>query len=83
MKIVHLVLSDVFAGIEQHVNELSLEQQLHEDVVIICNKEISKGFDLKNVISINNFNRRSPLGIIKLLLLITKIECGHNPHSRI
>ena len=67
MKIVHLVLSDVFAGIEQHVNELSLEQQLHEDVVIVCNKEISKGFDLKNVISINNFNRRSPLGIIKLI----------------
>ena len=72
MKIVHLVLSDVFAGIEQHVNELSLEQQLHEDVEIICNKEISKGFDLKKVISINNFNRRSPFGIIKLLLLITK-----------
>ena len=53
MKIVHLVLSDVFAGIEQHVNELSLEQQLHEDVEIICNKEISKGFDLKKVISLS------------------------------
>ena len=74
MKIVHLVLSDVFAGIEQHVNELSLEQQLHEDVEIICNKEISKGFDLKKVISINNFNRRSPLGIIKLIFLIKKMN---------
>ena len=73
MKIVHLVLSNVFAGIEQHVNELSLEQQFQEDVVIVCNKEISKEFDLKNVISINNFNRRSPLGIIKLLFLIKKI----------
>ena len=74
MKIVHLVLSNVFAGIEQHVNELSLEQQFQEDVVIICNKEISKEFDLKNVITINNFNRRSPLGIIKLLFLIKKIN---------
>ena len=74
MKIVHLVLSNVFAGIEQHVNELSLEQQFQEDVVIVCNKEISKEFNLKNVISINNFNRRSPLGIIKLIFLIKKIN---------
>ena len=74
MKIVHLVLSNVFAGIEQHVNELTLEQQFQEDVVIICNEEISKEFDLKNVITINNFNRRSPLGIIKLLFLIKKIN---------
>ena len=40
MKIVHLVLSNVYAGIEQHVNELvlNLEQESKTDVIIICNK---------------------------------------------
>ena len=34
MKIAHLVLSNVYAGIEQHVNELILEQQKECEVIL-------------------------------------------------
>ena len=76
MKIVHLVLSNVYAGIEQHVNELvlNLEQESKTDVTIICNKEIASRFDSNNIQVINNFSRRSPIGLIKLLLKIHKIK---------
>ena len=76
MKIVHLVLSNVYAGIEQHVNELvlNLEQESKTDVTIICNKEIASRFDGNNIQVINNFSRRSPIGLIKLLLKIHKIK---------
>ena len=76
MKIVHLVLSNVYAGIEQHVNELvlNLEQESKTDVIIICNKEIASKFDSNNIQVINNFSRRSPIGLIKLLLKIHKIK---------
>ena len=76
MKIVHLVLSNVYAGIEQHVNELvlNLEQQSKTDVIIICNKEIASKFDDNNIEVINNFSRRSPIGLVKLLLKIHKIK---------
>ena len=76
MKIVHLVLSNVYAGIEQHVNELALnlEQESEIDVTIICNKEIASRFDGNNIQVINNFSRRSPIGLIKLLLKIHKIK---------
>ena len=76
MKIVHLVLSNVYAGIEQHVNELALnlEQESEIDVTIICNKEIASKFDSNNIQVINNFSRRSPIGLIKLLLKIHKIK---------
>ena len=76
MKIVHLVLSNVYAGIEQHVNELALnlEQESGIDVTIICNKEIASKFDSNNIQVINNFSRRSPIGLIKLLLKIHKIK---------
>mgnify|MGYP005722774115 FL=1 len=65
MKIVHLVLSNVYAGIEQHVNELvlNLEQESKTDVIIICNKEIASRFDGNNIQVINNFSRRSPIGL--------------------
>ena len=36
MKVVHFVLSDSFAGIEQHVDEL-LSQKLNNDSILICN----------------------------------------------
>ena len=42
MKIAHLVLSNVYAGIEQHVNELILEQQKECEVILICNAEIEE-----------------------------------------
>ena len=76
MKIVHLVLSNVYAGIEQHVNELALnlEQESGIDVTIICNKEIASKFDTNSIEVINNFSRRSPIGLIKLLLKIHKIK---------
>ena len=76
MKIVHLVLSNVYAGIEQHVNELvlNLEQESKTDVIIICNKEIASRFDGNNIQVINNFSRRSHIGLIKLLLKIHKIK---------
>jgi len=51
MKIVHLVLSNVFAGIEQHVNELTLDLEHETDleVCIICNKEIAPKFKNTNI----------------------------------
>ena len=76
MKIVHLVLSNVYAGIEQHVNELTLnlKQESDIDVSIICNKEIALKFESSNIDIINNFSRRSPVGLIKLLLKLHKIK---------
>ena len=74
MKIVHLVLSNVYAGIEQHVNELILEQQKECEVILICNAEIEYKFDSPNIISIKNFSRNSPLGLLKLILLIQKMN---------
>ena len=58
MKIVHLVLSESFAGIEQHVDEL-LANNLTENPILICNETIADSFD-KNITlyKVNNiFNR--------------------------
>jgi glycosyltransferase involved in cell wall biosynthesis len=74
MKIAHLVLSNVYAGIEQHVNELILEQQKECEVILICNAEIEDRFDSPKIISIKNFSRNSPLGLLKLFLLIKKMN---------
>ena len=74
MKIAHLVLSNVYAGIEQHVNELILEQQKECEVILICNAEIEDRFDSSKIISIKNFSRNSPLGLFKLFLLIQKMN---------
>ena len=74
MKIAHLVLSNVYAGIEQHVNELILEQHKECEVILICNAEIEDRFDSPNIISIKNFSRKSPLGLLKLFLLIKKMD---------
>ena len=74
MKIAHLVLSNVYAGIEQHVNVLILEQQKECEVILICNAEIEDRFDSPKIISIKNFSRNSPLGVLKLFLLIKKMN---------
>ena len=74
MKIIHLVLSDVFAGIEQHVDELSLIQEEDCDVTIVCNKSIASKFSVKNIVSIENFNRRSLIGLFKLYIKIKSIN---------
>ena len=47
MKVVHLVLSETFAGIEQHVDEL-LSNDLLNSPILICNKSIAKKFN-KNI----------------------------------
>ena len=74
MKIAHLVLSNVYAGIEQHVNELIIEQNKECEVILICNAEIKDKFNSPNIISIKNFSRKSPLGLLRLSLLIKKME---------
>ena len=74
MKVVHLVMSNVFAGIEQHVNELILEQEKNCEAFLICNSEISNKFKTNNLITIKNFSRRSPLHIFKLLINIKKLN---------
>ena len=77
MIILHLVMSDNFAGIEQHVNELALMQMKNNDVHIVSTNKISHQFNQNlNIISINNFGRRSFLNIYKLFKIIKKI----NPH---
>jgi glycosyltransferase involved in cell wall biosynthesis len=74
MKIVHLVLSDSFAGIEQHVDEL-LSNNLLNKSILICNKSISHNFD-KNIKTfvIKNIGRRSLLGKYKLKRLLKQIN---------
>ena len=74
MKIAHLVLSNVYAGIEQHVNELISEQHKEYEVILICNTEIEDRFDSPKIVSIKNFSRKSPLGLLKLFLLIKKMN---------
>lgn len=74
MRVVHLVMSNVFAGIEQHVNELIDEQQKDCETFLICNSEISDKFNTKNILIIKNFSRRSPFNILKLLINIKKLN---------
>ena len=50
MKIVHYVLSETFAGIEQHVEELSKTQTTNNEVTVICNPSISRYFSHATVI---------------------------------
>ena len=74
MKIAHLVLSNVFAGIEQHVDELSIYQENTSDVFVLCNHSIASQFNTKNVVSLSNFNRRSPIGLLRLAIKLKKID---------
>tara|TARA_B100000085_G_scaffold157534_1_gene143071 strand:+ start:3864 stop:4835 length:972 start_codon:yes stop_codon:yes gene_type:complete len=74
MKIVHLVLSNSFAGIEQHVDEL-LANNLLEKPILICNNSIAEDFD-KNITiyKIKNIGRRSIFGKNKLRKLLKNIK---------
>ena len=71
MKIIHYVLSNRYAGIEQHVNELAVEQSKSNEVLIITNAKIKKYFD-KNlkIICSHNYSRRSFSSIFFLLKTI-------------
>ena len=44
MNIVHFVMSDTFAGIEQHVDEL-LSNHLLDNPILICNESIALNFN--------------------------------------
>ena len=74
MKVVHLVLSDAYAGIEQHVNEL-LSNELIKNPILITNKSISNNFN-KNITihTIKNIGRRSLFGKYKLNKLLKEID---------
>ena len=70
-------MSNDFAGIEQHVNELALKQMESNEVHIISTNRIAHHFNQSlNVISINNFGRRSIYNIYRLFKIIKKL----NPH---
>ena len=74
MKVVHFVLSNSFAGIEQHVNEL-LTNINNIDTILVCNESIAKSFNSNiSTITIKNFGRRSFLGKYKLKKLINRIS---------
>ena len=42
MKILHIVMSDSFAGIEQHVNELARVQKNNSNISLIVSSNIIK-----------------------------------------
>jgi len=71
MKIIHYVLSDRYAGIEQHVNELAVEQSKSNEVLIITNSKIEKYFN-KNlkIIRSRNYGRRNFFSTLFLLKII-------------
>ena len=74
MKVVHLVLSNTFAGIEQHVDEL-LSNKLNEKPILICNNSIADCFDKSiSIYKIKNLGRRSLCGKYKLKKLLIKIN---------
>lgn len=74
MKIVHFVLSDSFAGIEQHVDEVLTNFSSHK-LILICNESIASYFDKSiNIYKIKNFGRRSFFGKYQLKKLIKDID---------
>ena len=74
MRVVHLVLSNAFAGIEQHVDEL-LSNKLNDKPILICNDSIADCCDKSiSIYKIKNIGRRSLYGKYKLKKLLNKIN---------
>ena len=74
MKVVHFVLSDSFAGIEQHVDEVLTNFSSHK-LILICNESIASYLDKSiNIYKVKNFGRRSFFGKYKLKKLIKDID---------
>ena len=74
MKIVHFVLSESFAGIEQHVDEVLTNFSSHK-LILICNESIASYFDKSiDIYKVKNFGRRSFFGKYKLKKLIKDID---------
>ena len=75
MRICHFLSSDAFAGIEQYVDEISHEQSLNNQVIIITNRSILKKFNNKvSKISFSSLGRNSPIGLLRLFFLIKEIS---------
>ena len=74
MRVVHVVMSKDFAGIEQHVDEL-LSNNLVKEPMLICNESIVNNFDQNiQVFKIKNYGRRSLIGKYKIKQLLKKIK---------
>ncbi len=74
MKIAHYVLSSTFAGIEQHVQELTDIQCRDNEIVVICNQSISHHYKNIEVKVVENISRRSIFGILSLILVLRNIR---------
>ena len=72
MKIAHLVSSKIFAGIEQHVYELSSFMSDVSDQIIICDEEIHHHMDEIKTTALNIGSRYSPLNTFKLIKFLNK-----------
>ena len=75
MRICHFLSSDTYAGIEQYVDEISKEQSLNHQVIIITNRSILNKFN-NNVskIGFSSLGRSSPIGLLRLFFLIKEIS---------
>ena len=67
MKIAHLLSSKIFAGIEQHVYELSSFMSDASDQFIICDKDIHHHMDRIKTTDLNIGSRYSPFNTYKLI----------------
>ena len=72
MKIAHLVSSQIFAGIEQHVYELSSFLSNEFDQVIICDESIHHHMGRLKTQSLGIGSRYSPLNTYKLIKFLNQ-----------
>ena len=72
MKIAHLVSSQIFAGIEQHVYELSSFMSDVSDQVIICDESIHHHMGRMKTQSLDIGSRYSPLNTYKLIKFLNQ-----------
>ena len=72
MKIAHLVSSQIFAGIEQHVYELSSFMSDVSDQVIICDESIHHHMGRMKTQSLDIGSRYSPLNTYKIIKFLNQ-----------
>ena len=72
MKIAHLISSQIFAGIEQHVYELSSFMSDVSDQVIICDESIHHHMGRMKTQSLDIGSRYSPLNTYKLIKFLNQ-----------
>jgi glycosyltransferase involved in cell wall biosynthesis len=70
MKVAHLISSKIFAGIEQHVYELSSSMSDASNQIIICDESIHHHMVDMKTKSLNIGSRYSPLNTYKLIKFI-------------